>query len=83
MIHVDIDFEDTKVYYAGRKETQPTRGNEGISSYYTEDIPDQKTGWREMMLGRRRPELYQVLPTENEVTRRYRPSEGAPWYRKD
>ena len=80
VIHVDVDFDDGKVYYAGRKENQPRRGTEGIGSYYTEDIPEQRSGWREMMLGRRRPELYRVLTTENEATRRYRPSGGAPWY---
>ena len=80
VIHVDIDFDDLKVYYAGRKENQPKRGTEGISSYYTEDIPEQKVGWRTMMLSRRRPELYTILPTVNDVTRKYRPAGDAPWY---
>lgn len=75
-IHVDIDFDDHRVYYEGRKANQPKRGEKDIPSYYTEDIPEQKRGWREMMLARRRPELYGIIPAENEVTRRYRPNKG-------
>ncbi|MGQ9729843.1 MAG: carbon-nitrogen hydrolase family protein [Candidatus Zipacnadales bacterium] len=76
LIHVDIDFDDQRVFYAGRKPEQPTRGTEGISSYYSEDIPEQKRGWRPMMLSHRRPELYDIIPTENAITRRYRPEKG-------
>ena len=78
IIHVEIDFEDRRVYYEGRKPEQPTRGEKDIPSYYTGDIPEQKRGWREMMLARRRPELYGIIPAENEVTRKYRPERG-PW----
>lgn len=78
LIHVDIDFDDQRVYYEGRKAQQPKRGDKDITSYYTEDIPEQKRGWRGMVLARRRPDLYGIIPTENEVTRRYRPPKG-PW----
>jgi predicted amidohydrolase len=78
ILHVDIDFDDRRVYYADRKAQQPTRGETDIASYFSEDLPDQKPGWREMMLSRRRPELYGIIPAENEVTRRYRPEKG-PW----
>jgi predicted amidohydrolase len=78
LIHVDIDFDDRRVYYEGRKAQQPTRGETDIPSYYSEDIPEQKPGWREMVLSRRRPELYGIIPAENEVTRKYRPERG-PW----
>ncbi|MEA3400055.1 MAG: carbon-nitrogen hydrolase family protein [Armatimonadota bacterium] len=73
VIYVDIDFEREKVYYAGRKPDQPTRGESGIPSYFSEDIPEQRAGWRRMIFERRRPELYGVIPTVNEVTMRYRP----------
>lgn len=74
VIHTDIDFDARKVYYAGRKKVQPKRGNSGIPSYYTEDIPEQRTGWRDMMFSRRRPELYGIIPKTNDVTNRYRNS---------
>jgi predicted amidohydrolase len=73
-IFVDIDFSQSKVYYAGRKPQQPKRGKDGIPSYFTEDIPEQHPGWRDMIFARRRPELYGILPAENEVTMRYRPA---------
>ena len=72
-IFADIDFDRQKVYYAGRKPQQPKRGKQGIPSYYTEDIPEQRPGWREMIFARRRPELYGLLPTTNNVTEKYRP----------
>jgi len=73
VVFVDIDFDQKKVYYAGQKPQQPKRGEKGIPSYYTEDMPEQHPGWREMIFARRRPELYGILPTENEVIMRYRP----------
>lgn len=73
LIYQDIDFDDQRVYYAGLKPEQPTRGTEGIESYLSEDIPEQRRGWREMMLSRRRPELYGIIPTVNDVIMKYRP----------
>lgn len=72
VIFVDIDFDQPKVYYAGSKPQQPKRGVEGIPSYFTEDIPEQRPGWRDMIFSRRRPELYGIIPTENEVIMKYR-----------
>lgn len=72
LIHVDIDLATQKVYYAGRKPEQPKRGERGIPSYYSENLPEQRRGWREMIFRARRPELYGILPAENDVTRRYR-----------
>ena len=72
-IFVDIDFSQQKVYYAGRKPQQPKRGENDIPSYFTEDIPEQRLGWRDMIFARRRPELYGILPSTNEVTMKYRP----------
>lgn len=78
VVHVDINFDDTKVYYAGRKAKQPTPGADNIPSYFTGDLPEQRPGWREMMLSHRRPELYSILPMVNEVIMKYRPEKG-PW----
>jgi predicted amidohydrolase len=73
VIFVDIDFSESKVYYAGSKPQQPKRGENDVQSYFTEDIPEQRSGWRDMIFSRRRPELYGIIPTENEVIMKYRP----------
>ena len=78
VIHVDIDFDEKRVYYEGKKTVQPTQGTEGIGTYLDGDCPEQKSGWRQMMLGRRRPELYGIIPTVNDVIMKYRPVQG-PW----
>ncbi len=75
VITTDIDFDDRKVHYAGRRREQVPPGPDNIPSYYSGDVPEQRPGWREMILARRRPELYGILPTVNEVVRRYRPRE--------
>jgi predicted amidohydrolase len=77
LIQVDINLDTPKVYYAGRKAEQAKRGERSIPSYYSENLPEQRWGWREMIFRARRPELYGILPTTNEVTRRYR-SEKSP-----
>ncbi len=71
-VFVDIDFNQEKVYYADRKPKQPKRGENDVASYFTEDIPEQRPGWRDMIFACRRPELYGILPTTNEVTMKYR-----------
>lgn len=73
-LYTDIDFDQQKVYYSGRKAQQPKRGETGIPSYFSEDIPEQRYGWRDMIFSQRRPELYGIIPTENEVIMKYRPS---------
>lgn len=70
VIAADIDFSDPKVFYAGLREDQPRPGPADIPAYFTPDMPRQLKGWREMIFGHRRPELYGLIPTENEVTRR-------------
>ncbi|MBI3948006.1 MAG: carbon-nitrogen hydrolase family protein [Armatimonadetes bacterium] len=72
LIATEVDFDDAKVYYAGRKADQPKPGGSGMASYFTGDLPEQKRGWREMVLSRRRPELYGILPAVNEVILKYR-----------
>ena len=71
VLYVDIDFSVERVYYAGKKERQPTPTAEDIGSYFTSDVPRQLRGWRGVMLAQRRPELYSIIPLENEITRRY------------
>ena len=73
VIYYDIDFEERRVYYEGRKAVQPKRGETDIPSYFSEDIPEQRRGWREIVFSRRRPELYGIIPTTNDVIMQYRP----------
>ena len=73
---VDLDFDNKRVYYEGKQAEQPKRGETGIPSYYTEDLPEQKAGWRERVFARRRPELYGIIPTVNDVTMKYRPAKS-------
>jgi len=75
IISYDINLDLPRIYYAGQKQEQVQPGEAGIPAYYTGDLPDQKFGWRQMMLAARRPELYSILPTCNEVTARYRGKE--------
>jgi len=71
VIYADIDFSREKVYYAGLRPNQPEPGKEDIPSYFTPDMPEQLRGWRQMIFGNRRPELYSIIPTDNDITRRY------------
>jgi predicted amidohydrolase len=72
IISYDINLDRQRVYYAGQKAEQVKPGETGIPSYFSDNMPDQRWGWREMMLKARRPELYGILPTTNEVTAKYR-----------
>ena len=54
VLYVDIDFSVERVYYAGKKERQPTPTADDIGSYFTSDVPRQLRGWRGVMLARRR-----------------------------
>lgn len=71
----DVDFDQQRVYYAGRRAEQAQRGSNDYAAYYTGDVPEQRFGWREMIFPRRRPELYGIIPTTNDVTQIYRPPE--------
>lgn len=76
LIFQDINFDQERVYYEGLKADQPTREERNIPSYYSQDLPEQKPGWRRMIFSSRRPELYGIIPTVNEVTMKYRPPAG-------
>jgi len=71
IIFADIDFSEEKVYYAGLSPQQPQPGSQDIPHYFTPDLPHLFRGWRDMVFRHRRPELYSIIPIENEVTRRY------------
>lgn len=73
LIHYDIDLADKRVFYAGRKKEQVTPGTTDIPSYYSDNLPEQQPGWSEMLFRARRPELYGIIPSVNDVLRRYRP----------
>jgi len=75
-VFADIDFNQQKVYYAGRKPKQPKRGDTDTPAHFTEDIPEQRPGWRDLIFARRRPELYGIILTTNEVTMKYRPAKN-------
>ena len=68
---VDINFDIQKVFYAGRKKP-PKEGVDSPITYLTEEMPRQRPGWRDMIFTARRPELYGIIPTTNEVTAKYR-----------
>ena len=71
VIFADIDFSIPKVYYAGLSPKQPQPGPADIPNYFTTDLPQAFPGWRDMIFANRRPELYGIIPTENDITRRY------------
>jgi len=72
IITYDLNLDQRRVYYAGQKKEQVKPGDSGIPAYYSDNLPDQQWGWREMLLQARRPDLYDILPTTNEVTAKYR-----------
>jgi|GEM_PF-739069 len=71
IVFADIDFSRKKIYYAGMSPNQPEPKDEDIPNYFTPDLPQVFSGWRDMIFQNRRPELYGIIPTENEITRRY------------
>lgn len=71
VVFADIDFSVQKIYYAGLSPKQPQPGAQDIPNYFTTDLPQALPGWRDMIFANRRPELYGIIPTENEITRRY------------
>jgi hypothetical protein len=72
IISYDLNLDLKRGYYAGKKAEQVEPGTSGIPAYYTNNLPDRMPGWRDMLFAARRPELYTILPTTNEVTARYR-----------
>lgn len=72
VISYDINLDAPRYYYAGKKAEQVEVGTSGIPSYYTDNMPDRFPGWRDMLFAARRPELYSILPTETDWSRRYR-----------
>jgi predicted amidohydrolase len=71
VVFADIDFAREKVFYSGLSPKPPRAEASDIPSYFTPDLPAEFPGWRDMVFGNRRPELYGLIPQDNDVTRRY------------
>lgn len=72
IVSYDINLDLPRYYYAGKKAEQAEVGSSSIPASYTDNMPDRFPGWREMLFAARRPELYSILPTETDWSRRYR-----------
>jgi predicted amidohydrolase len=83
IVHHDIDLDDERVYYAGLSSEPGERGETGLAAYALGNLPEQRKGWREMLFAARRPELYGIIPTVNEVIMRYRPEKCPYWKTQD
>ena len=83
IIHHDIDLADERVYYAGLSSEPGEHGETGLAAYRQGNLPEQRKGWREMLFAARRPELYGIIPTVNEVIMRYRPEKCPYWETQD
>ncbi len=75
IVYHDIDLDRHRVYYAGLMPEQAQPGDSGLAAYYLGNLPEQREGWRDMIFAARRPELYGIIPTINEVIMRYRAEE--------
>ena len=75
VIYYDIDLDEKRVYYSGLLQEQAEHTEEGMGVYAFGTMPEQQTGWREVLFAARRPELYGIIPTVNEVIMRYRPEQ--------
>jgi len=75
IVYHDIDLNAQRVYYAGLMPEQAQPGESGLAAYYLGNLPEQREGWRDMLFAARRPELYGIIPTVNEVIMRYRAEE--------
>lgn len=75
IVYHDIDLNRQRVYYAGLMPEQAQPGESGLAAYHLGNLPEQREGWRDMLFAARRPELYGIIPTMNEVTMRYRAEE--------
>ena len=71
VLYADIDFSVERVITRGRRRLSRRRPRTTSGATFTSDLPQQLRGWRSMMLANRRPELYSIIPFENEITRRY------------
>jgi len=75
IVYHDIDLARQRVYYAGLMPEQAQPGESGLAAYYLGNLPEQREGWRDMIFAARRPGLYGIIPTVNEVIMRYRAQE--------
>ena len=68
LAYVDIDFSKKRIYYSAES-TQTEFVYEKNYGHYRGQVPDEARGWRDMLFENRRPELYGIIPTQNEITR--------------
>jgi predicted amidohydrolase len=74
LVVYDINLDDQRAYYA---EVAPPRGDKTVDlSWWPAVVPQRLPGWQEMVFAARRPELYGIIPTVNEVLLRYRPEKS-------
>ncbi|MDD2708197.1 MAG: carbon-nitrogen hydrolase family protein [Verrucomicrobiae bacterium] len=74
--YCDIHLDDKRFYYEGLAKNQPSNGELGMSAYFEGTLPLQKEGWKDAVFSARRPELYGIIPTTNEVILRHRGRAG-------
>lgn len=67
LAYADIDFTRRRFYFAGDMNSLPVFYDE--YEHWEGPVPPRQNDWQEMLFRHRRPELYGIIPTENEVTR--------------
>lgn len=63
----DVDFSRKRYYYAGEMNSSPVCHDE--YEHWQGPMPKRRSDWKKMLFRYRRPELYGIIPTENEITR--------------
>jgi hypothetical protein len=74
--YYDVDLDVKQFYYKGLLENQREPGDLGINAYFDGDLPCQLEGRREALFAARKPSLYGIIPTTNDVINRYRGPAG-------
>jgi predicted amidohydrolase len=80
LVFYDVDLNDRRSYYAGV--ATPKEGQTVDMSWWPGVFPQQLCDWQDMLFAARRPELYGIIPTVNEVIMRYR-AEPSPYALND
>lgn len=70
--YYDLDLETEQFYYEDIAEVQREKGELGMNAYFEGNLPCQKKGRRDILFNSRRPELYEIIPTTNDVIDRGR-----------
>ncbi len=72
VIAYDISLDDKRVCYADITEEQRAPGTDGGGASDSNAIPKGSSGWQDMVFASRRPELYGIVPTVNDIIMQYR-----------